>query len=287
MSGSLWLKPPGPEGSWVHVGHAASARRPRPGAAAGTTDTLPVLPRPGRAGAGAGAADPMDELAGRLDAFVASAVHPDEIAAVLESDGLTDEYIRLTYGRPDSFTLAEELYARVPRSFPEPEALPDPWRVSLTACLLRGLIFALPGLAYLLGEPLLEGPPDRLGLPAGTLTLLAGALIGWVWDQTLSTAPTPGSASATAPPPDAPSSSAPRPAPCSAPPPPSPYRAGPRSPTPSPPDRPCTSGPPPSCSSCAGNGCCSPPSAPWPPDRYSRCSPTLPCRCGWPCCWSP
>ncbi|MFD8983540.1 hypothetical protein, partial [Streptomyces sp. NPDC059564] len=32
----------------------------------------------------------------------------------------------------------------------------------------------------------LEGPPDRLGLPAGTLTLLAGALIGWVWDQTLS-----------------------------------------------------------------------------------------------------
>ncbi|MFD0380322.1 hypothetical protein [Streptomyces sp. NPDC127112] len=186
MSGSLWLKPPGPEGSWVPVGHAASARRPRPVAAAGATDTLPVLPRPGRAGAGPAAADPMDELAGRLDAFVAAAVHPDEIAAVLESDGMTDEYIRLTYGRPDSFTLAEELYHRVPRSFPEPDALPDPWKVSLTACLLRGLIFALPGLAYLLGEPLLEGPPDRLGLPAGTLTLLAGALIGWVWDQTLS-----------------------------------------------------------------------------------------------------
>ncbi|KIF05308.1 membrane protein, partial [Streptomyces sp. RSD-27] len=102
------------------------------------------------------------------------------------SDGMTDEYIRLTYGRPDSFALAEELYDRVPRSFPEPDALPDPWKVSLTACLLRGLIFALPGLAYLLGAPLLEGPPDRLGLPAGTLTLLAGALIGWVWDQTLS-----------------------------------------------------------------------------------------------------
>ncbi|MFI9065371.1 hypothetical protein ACIGQE_26450 [Streptomyces sp. NPDC053429] len=161
MSGSLWLKVPG-------------------------GNTLPAIPRPRRTAAAAAAADPMDELVERFDAFIAAAVHPDEIAAVLESDGMNDEYIRLTYGRHDSFALAEELYARVPRSFPEPRSTPDPWKVSLTACLLRGVIFALPGLAYLLGAPLLEGPPDRLGLPAGTLTLLAGALIGWVWDQTLS-----------------------------------------------------------------------------------------------------
>ncbi|MFD3543094.1 hypothetical protein ACFWUQ_26865 [Streptomyces sp. NPDC058662] len=159
MSGSLWLKVPG-------------------------GDTLPAVPRPRRTAEPA--ADPMDELAERLDVFIAGAVHPDEIAAILESDGMTDEHIRLTYGRHDSFGLAEELYARVPRSFPEPEHVPDPWKVSLTACLLRGLIFALPGLAYILGAPLLDGPPDRLGLPAGTLPLIAGALIGWVWDQTLS-----------------------------------------------------------------------------------------------------
>ncbi|MEU8776134.1 hypothetical protein [Streptomyces sp. NPDC048606] len=181
MSGSLWLKPPGPEGGWVRLGHRAS--HGAGGAADHRTDTLTAPPRPRPAGT---AADPMDELAERLDAFVSAAVHPDEIAAVLESDGMNDEYIRLTYGRRDSFALAEELYARVPRSFPEPDRVPDPWRVSLTACLLRGVIFALPGLAYVLGAPLLEGPPDRLGLPAGTLTLLAGALIGWVWDQTLS-----------------------------------------------------------------------------------------------------
>ncbi|GLV97385.1 hypothetical protein [Streptomyces lavendulae] len=194
MSGSLWLRPPGPEGGWVHVGHAAATGRgaggPGPGAGpgAGRTDTLPAVPRPRRAApeGAAAAADPMDELADRLGAFVAAAVHPDEIAAVLESDGMNDEYIRLTYGRRDSFALAEELYARVPRSFPEPDEVTDPWKVSLTACLLRGVIFVLPGLAYVLGAPLLEGPPDRLGLPAGTLTLLAGALIGWVWDQTLS-----------------------------------------------------------------------------------------------------
>lgn len=163
MSGSLWLRVPG-------------------------GDTLPALPRPGHTGPGEGspAGDPMDELAERLGPFIAAAVHPDEIAAILESDGMTDEHIRLTYGRHDSFGLAEELYDRVPRAFPEPEHVPDPWKVSLTACLLRGVIFALPGLAYVLGAPLLEGPQDRLGLPAGTLTLLAGALIGWVWDQTLS-----------------------------------------------------------------------------------------------------
>ncbi|MFJ4779190.1 hypothetical protein [Streptomyces sp. NPDC088762] len=147
-------------------------------------DTLPAVPRPRREGPAA--ADPIDELLTRLGGPAAAAVHPDEIAAVLESDGMTDEHIRLAYGRHDSFTLAEELYARVPRSFPEPADTPDPWKVPLTACLLRGVIFALPGLAYVLGAPLLEGPPDRLGLPAGTLTLLAGALIGWVWDQTLS-----------------------------------------------------------------------------------------------------
>ncbi|MGW0751319.1 hypothetical protein [Streptomyces sp. NPDC002587] len=159
MSGSLWLKVAG-------------------------GDTLPAIPRPRRTVPPA--ADPIDELAGRFHVFIAAAVHPDEIAALLESDGMTDEHIRLAYGRHDSFALAEELYARVPRSFPEPDGVPDPWKVSLTACLLRGVIFALPGLAYVLGAPLLDGPKDRLGLPAGTLTLLAGALIGWVWDQTLS-----------------------------------------------------------------------------------------------------
>lgn len=225
----------------------------------------------------------MDELAERLDVFIAAAVHPDEIAAVLESDGMTDEHIRLAYGRQDSFGLAEELYARVPRSFPEPDRVPDPWKVPLTACLLRGVIFALPGLAYLLGAPLLDGPQDRLGLPAGTLTLLAGALIGWVWDQTLShrayswlglgdraaagrtlLAGAPagallGTAAALAVP------------------------GGPPSPTPSPPVRPSTSGPPPCCSSSGGSGCCWPRSHRWPPGRCSRSSWNFPSRSGCSC----
>ncbi|MFF3321948.1 hypothetical protein [Streptomyces sp. NPDC002889] len=153
MSGPLW------QGPGQH-GHA-----------------MPVLPR--RREGLAVAADPMTELADRMEELIAAAVHPDEIAAILESDGMSDDHIRLRYGRPDSFTLAEELYARVPRRCPEPPGPPvDPWQVGLLGCLLRSLVFALPGLAYVLGAPLLKG--------AALAPLLAGALTGWLWNQALS-----------------------------------------------------------------------------------------------------
>ncbi|MFE7445068.1 hypothetical protein ACFU7X_31995 [Streptomyces chartreusis] len=161
MSGSLWM-PPG--------------SRP---------DTLPVIPRQ-RAAPGWARPDPLDELTARLDDFTAAAVHPDEIAALLESDGLSDDQIRERYGVKNSFALAEELYERTERRYPEPEGPPhDPWQAGLVGCLLRGLLFALPGLGHVLGAPLLAGPRDDLGLPPGTLPLLAGALVGWTWNQGL------------------------------------------------------------------------------------------------------
>ncbi|MER6185127.1 hypothetical protein [Streptomyces sp. NPDC001652] len=159
MSGSVWL-PPG--------------ARP---------DTVPGIPRQ-RTPSWA-RPDPLDELAVRLDDFVAAAVHPDEIAALLESDGMSDDQIRERYGLKNSFALAEELYERVERRYPEPEGpVHDPWQVGLLGCLLRGVVFALPGLGYVLGAPLMTGPRD-FGLPAGTVPLLAGALVGWTWNQGL------------------------------------------------------------------------------------------------------
>lgn len=142
-------------------------------------DTLPALPRQRDAASRPDpAADPLDELALRLHDVIAAAVHPDEIAAILESDGMTDDRIRLGYGRPDSFTLAAELYEKVPRSHPEPPPPPaEPWHTGLLGSLLRGLLFALPGLGWLLAAPLLGEP----ALPP----LLAGALTGWVWNQAM------------------------------------------------------------------------------------------------------
>ncbi|MEV5973638.1 hypothetical protein [Streptomyces sp. NPDC051921] len=225
MSGSLWLKPgttgdslpaiprqratarrtvgqgvtpaaqpgrPAPSGPPAR-GRQAEARPagcpqgrgPRPAGSA-LAVAAAAGPAAGAPPADALAPDPLDELADRLDALAAVAVHPDEIAAILESDGMTDDHIRLTYDRADSFALAEDLYARTERRHPAPEAPPaGPWHTGLAGCLLRGLVFALPGLAYVLGAPLLAGGPGRYGLPPGTVPLFAGAVTGWVWNQSL------------------------------------------------------------------------------------------------------
>ncbi|QGV77216.1 hypothetical protein [Streptomyces ficellus] len=124
-------------------------------------------------------AGPVDELAAELSDRTASAMHPYEVAALLESEGLTGERIRERYGHPDIFSLAEELYRRVPRAFPEPPPATDPWAPDHLRCALRGLLFALPGLAYPLTAPLWRGAGAVTGL------VLAG-LVSWAWGQALS-----------------------------------------------------------------------------------------------------
>ncbi|MDG4865205.1 hypothetical protein P8605_44365, partial [Streptomyces sp. T-3] len=146
----------------------------------GEGGSLPALPRPRRTrGRPSWAADPIDELAERLVEQVATAVHPYEVAALLESDGLTGEQISQRYGRPDLFALAEDLYARVPRLYPEPAPPADPWRADPLRCALRGVVFALPGLAYVLGAGLWHGAADLTGL-------VAAALLAWAFNQGLS-----------------------------------------------------------------------------------------------------
>lgn len=172
MSGSVWL-PPG--------------ARP---------DTLPSIPK--QRSPSWAQPDPLDELAERLDDFVAAAVHPDEIAALLESDGLSDDQIRERYGVKNSFALAEELYERVERRYPEPDGpVHDPWQVGLLGCLLRGVVFALPGLGYVLGAPLMTGPRD-FGLPPGTIPSSPAPWSAGPGTRASPTARTPGWASATA-----------------------------------------------------------------------------------------
>ncbi|MGN7142555.1 hypothetical protein ACTHS2_36690, partial [Streptomyces pseudogriseolus] len=65
-------------------------------------------------GAAPGAADPVKVLMHRHRALCERAVDPLEIAAGLEAHGITDR-TAARFRHRDVFSLAEELYARVPR----------------------------------------------------------------------------------------------------------------------------------------------------------------------------
>ncbi|MFP3986635.1 hypothetical protein U9R90_03845 [Streptomyces sp. E11-3] len=127
------------------------------------------------------AVDPVDELAARLAEPVGAAVHPYEVAAILESAGMTGDQITERYGHRDLFALADDVYARVPRHYPEPPPPPDPWRPDHLRCALRGLLFAVPGLGYLLAGSLWGA-----GAGAGVPALVVAALTSWAWNQGLS-----------------------------------------------------------------------------------------------------
>ncbi|MEV0224829.1 hypothetical protein [Streptomyces sp. NPDC050704] len=122
--------------------------------------------------------DAVDRLAAELADHVGPAVHPYEVAALLESEGLTAEAIQERYGHPDLFSLASTLYERVPRTFPEPPSPADPWRPDHVRCALRGALFALPGLAYLLTGQLWQADRD-------TDVLIVAGLVSWAWGQAL------------------------------------------------------------------------------------------------------
>lgn len=163
MSGPMALEPDGGEGDTLALRLAVP-------------DTTLSLRMPWRNRV---ADDPVDTLAAELADRIGPAVHAYEVAAVLESEGLTGEQIRERYGHRDLFSLAADLYRRVPRSFPEPPAGGDPWAPDHVRCALRGALFALPGLAYLLTGRLWHSEQGLHGL-------VAAGLMSWAWGQALS-----------------------------------------------------------------------------------------------------
>ncbi|WP_406192755.1 MULTISPECIES: hypothetical protein [unclassified Streptomyces] len=120
----------------------------------------------------------VSTLAAELADAIGPAVHPYEVAALLEAEGLSASLIKERYGHPNLFSLATALYERVPRTFPEPPPATDPWRPDTLRCLLRGVLFALPALAYLLIAPL--WPIDR-----HAPVLIVAGIASWAWGQAL------------------------------------------------------------------------------------------------------
>ncbi|MGW2957591.1 hypothetical protein ACWDGI_03740 [Streptomyces sp. NPDC001220] len=113
----------------------------------------------------------MKALMHRHRALCEQAVDPLEIAAGLEAHGVTDR-TAARFRHRDVFSLAEELYARVPRDGdprPRPEAAPAP-RVRADWALLTLLPGAV-GAAVVTGVRLTEGRPRLLTAAVGLLAL--------------------------------------------------------------------------------------------------------------------
>nr|WP_234900017.1 hypothetical protein [Streptomyces filamentosus] len=123
------------------------------------------------AGKGRRGGDPVKVLMHRHRELCARAVDPLEIAAGLEALGFTDR-TAARHRHRDVFSLAEELYARVPRRHQEAapaEEAPEPRAPWVLAALAPGAAAALlvPALAHLHGAALLAaGTAGALGLAA-------------------------------------------------------------------------------------------------------------------------
>ncbi|MEV6117848.1 hypothetical protein AB0L59_36650 [Streptomyces sp. NPDC052109] len=122
-----------------------------------------------------GAADPVKALLHRHRELCERAVDPLEIAAGLEAHGVTDR-TAARFRHRDVFSLAEELYARVPRSggqSPDTELLPAP-RVRPDWILLT-LLPGVLGAATVTGLRLAHGRPRLLAAAAGILAVALAA----------------------------------------------------------------------------------------------------------------
>jgi hypothetical protein len=102
-----------------------------------------------------------------FDTLCRNAVGPLEVAAGLEAAGLSDRLVRQRYGYADVFALGERLYADTERRPDIPPPPDPPWRPRPGRHVLRGTLFALPGLCVLAGAPALGGAASPLLLAVG------------------------------------------------------------------------------------------------------------------------
>ncbi|TSA87642.1 hypothetical protein FNU79_03990 [Deinococcus detaillensis] len=123
-------------------------------------------------------ADPLAQLSRRLNSACVRAVHPYELAAILESEGFTDALIQERFGDANVFACAERLFQLVPYRPAQPIWLLPQANRPLWRDLMRGLIYLLPA----------AWSPAALQLGWGegaSLGLLLASLFGWGWMQSV------------------------------------------------------------------------------------------------------
>jgi hypothetical protein len=134
------------------------------------------------------AVDATDELVERVRPWAVQAVDALQIAAKLESEGVTDRLAFVRHARADVFDLAEEVHRRLTggpapsRSVgaaPRRDDAPESPRRRTLRDLSHGLLYLIPSASF---------PATLALLPGRSLVavlLLAGA-VGWVWSSVAS-----------------------------------------------------------------------------------------------------
>ncbi|MFJ9820432.1 hypothetical protein ACIRU3_35220 [Streptomyces sp. NPDC101151] len=156
---------------FARAGTSAGAARPSARPVPLRTETDSGLGRSRRTAARRGAADPVKALLHRHRELCERAVDPLEIAAGLEAHGVTDR-TAARFRHRDVFSLAEELYARVPRDgAPRPQ--PDPVRVPRVRAgwVLLALLPGALGAAAVAGLRLTHGQARLLVALGGLLAV--------------------------------------------------------------------------------------------------------------------
>lgn len=121
---------------------------------------------------------PISVLSRQIDEICTAAVDPLHIAAALEAAGYSDGLAQSKYGRRDVFDLAEEIFLRVPYR-PRHVRYKPGWTVpqaGVARQCVRGVLFALPGLFYLVAARVVSSR-------AAILSLALSITFSWGWGQ--------------------------------------------------------------------------------------------------------
>jgi hypothetical protein len=122
--------------------------------------------------------DPLDELVDRVRPELGNAVDALQVAAVLESDGISDRNARVEYGYSDVFALAGEVYRRLGPALPATPGIASgrarrDWRDGLRQ-VSHGPLYVLPSAVF----PAVMAVVGRRSL---VLALVFASGLGWVY----------------------------------------------------------------------------------------------------------
>jgi hypothetical protein len=124
------------------------------------------------------APSPVDELADSMRPLCEQSVDELDVCVALEMEGINDTVAMSKYGARDVADLAEQLTRRIPARVREVHDPNSSQRIAYVRLACRGLLFAVPGLFYLVIAR------SERSTVAG-YTVLASMLVGWGLSQAL------------------------------------------------------------------------------------------------------